>query len=270
MQAIYLDSVILNEQLLLFLYLPCSLVIIIARLHQVVLHPPHLMVPSSVSEMSETDKLMDSVYDEEHLRAANLTLDQLFRELAQTTDGSSTTSTGLSEFDEIKKSLENLPKIESHLEKKLENDIAAGRKSVVIKINDPITKAPSKKDKKDLKDLDSGSEWFNMKKPEMTPELKRDFMVLKNRAALDPKRHYKKEKWVTPKFFQTGTIIEGNTEFYSARLAKKNRGRTLAQEILNDTEKTEYFKKKFYEIRDKKVSGGKKHYKSIQKKRRGY
>lgn len=227
------------------------------------------MVPSSVSEMSETDKLMDSVYDEEHLRAANLTLDQLFKELAQTTEGSAP-STSQSEFDEIKQSLENLPKIQSQLEKNLENDVSAGRRSLVIKINDPITKAPSKKDRKSLKDLDSGSEWFNMKKPELTPELKRDFMVLKNRAALDPKRHYKKEKWVTPKFFQTGTIIEGNTEFYSARLAKKNRGRTLAQEILNDTDRTDYFKKKYYEIRDKKVSGGKKHYQSIQKKRRGY
>ena len=53
-----------------------------------------------------------------------------------------------------------------------------------------------------------------MKQPEMTPEIKRDLQIIKQRSALDPKRHYKKDKWEIPKFFQMGTIIEGNTEFY--------------------------------------------------------
>ena len=73
-----------------------------------------------------------------------------------------------------------------------------------------------------------------MKQPEMTPEIKRDLQIIKQRSALDPKRHYKKDKWEIPKYFQMGTIIEGNTEFYSARLKKKERGKTMVEELLND------------------------------------
>ncbi|RCK64712.1 rRNA-processing protein fcf2 [Candida viswanathii] len=121
----------------------------------------------------------------------------------------------------IEKSIKNLPKIKENL--------APKPKKEVIKIHDPIL-VPKKKTTAETTD----ARWFNMKQPEMTPEIKRDLQIIKQRSALDPKRHYKKEKWEIPKYFQMGTIIEGNTEFYSARLTKKERGKTMVEELLHD------------------------------------
>lgn len=193
-------------------------------------------------------------------------LDQLFQALAEETKPAEKEE--VSEFDKIQQQLESLPKIESALEKAMQK--ATDEKllrSFAVKINDPVV--ATKKGKKEEK-TDSGSDWFNMKRPELTPELKRDLLILKNRSVLDPKRHYKKEKWEIPKYFQTGTVIEGPTEFYSARIARKNRGRTLAEEILNDDSTTDYFKRKYSEILRSNASGNKTHYKKLRAKRRGY
>jgi hypothetical protein len=51
----------------------------------------------------------------------------------------------------------------------------------------------------------AGYKWFNMPATEVTPEIKHDLLVIKNRDILDPKRHYKKGqlyKKGLPKFFQ--------------------------------------------------------------------
>ncbi|EEQ37567.1 hypothetical protein CLUG_01690 [Clavispora lusitaniae ATCC 42720] len=194
----------------------------------------------------------------------DVSLDQLFQQLAQETKHLSKPEEN--SLSNIEKEIESLPKIESELETQMQEAIKS-KSEDVVKLNDPITHI--RKTVVD-KDADSGSKWFNMKKPEMTAEIKRDLMVLKNRSVLDPKRHYKKEKWQIPKFFQTGTIVEGNTEFYSARMAKRNRGRTLAEEILNDDIASDYFKRKYSEIQKQKRSGGKAHYKKIKEKRRGF
>lgn len=202
---------------------------------------------------------------------ANMSLDQLFRELAkETKDGmndSETTSEAENEFDKIQKEVSSLPKIECELE--IKSDPKAPKKSnksFVVNVNDPIT--VQKKTKEEP--TDAGSKWFNMRTPEMTAALKRDLHVLKNRSVLDPKRHYKKEKWQTPKFFETGTVIEGNTEFYSARMARKDRGKSLADEILHDSAANAYFKRKYTDIQTKNKSGGKNHYKKLKSKRQGH
>lgn len=124
-----------------------------------------------------------------------------------------------------------------------------------------------KQAKKAAKESNSGSQWFNMPRPELTPELRRDWQLLQMRSVLDPKRHYKKETAPIPKFFQTGTIVEGNTEFYSARLTRKERKKTIADELLADDKAKEYFKRKFVEIQQQKQSGKKKHYKKVKEMR---
>ncbi|KAF3990388.1 hypothetical protein FT663_02129 [Candidozyma haemuli var. vulneris] len=217
-----------------------------------------------IAEVTETD----SGRDESDKIDESLSLDQLLDELAQETKP---TTAETDEFSQIQAGLEKLPKIDSNLEERLA-EAANSKKQVLsdaaVKINDPITHKQKKT--KEEQDADSGSQWFNMKKKELTPELKRDMLVIKNRAVLDRKRHYKKDKWEIPKYFQTGTIIEGNTEYYSARLAKKNRGRSLAEEILHDDEGGKYFKRKYHEIQSERTSGGKKHLKKLKKKRQGY
>lgn len=129
-----------------------------------------------------------------------------------------------------------------------------------------------KLDKKEARDNTAGDKWFGMKAPDMTPELKMDMELLKMRNVLDPKRFYKKsDSKKDPKFFEMGTIVEGNTEFFSARLTKKERKQTFAQELLGDDDSQKYFKRKYAEIGDSKEVGRKKHFqnlKDLRKKRR--
>lgn len=91
------------------------------------------------------------------------------------------------------------------------------------------------------------------------------------RSVLDPKRHYKKEgsKPKIPEFSQVGTIIEGPTEFFSARLTNKDRKRTLVEEVLEGEKATQRFKSKYNEIQEAKTSGKKAHYKKMKQMRRG-
>lgn len=217
----------------------------------------------NIAEVTETDSGRESDKIDE-----SLSLDQLLEELAQETKLSTQNK---DEFTQIKAGLDKLAKIGG-----LENAFEQVKEkpkilpNTIVKIDDPVTQKQSKRKAKEEKEADAGAKWFNMKKKELTPELKRDMLVIKNRAVLDRKRHYKKDKWEIPKYFQTGTIIEGNTEYYSARLAKKNRGRSLAEEILHDDEGSKYFKRKYHEIQKQKTSGGKKHYKKVKQKRQGY
>lgn len=103
----------------------------------------------------------------------------------------------------------------------------------------------------------------------MTPELKRDLQLLKMRNVFDPKRHYRKENIKDiPKYFQTGTVIEGPSDFFSGRLSKSDRKNTIIDELVSDRERRAYFKKKFGEIQAVKTSGRKGFYNKLKEVRR--
>jgi len=70
-----------------------------------------------------------------------------------------------------------------------------------------------------------------------------------------------------PEFSQVGTIIEGPTEFFSARLAKKDRKRSFVEEVLAVETATQQFKTKYNDIQRAKTSGKKAHYKKLKAKR---
>lgn len=70
-----------------------------------------------------------------------------------------------------------------------------------------------------------------------------------------------------PEYSQVGTIIEGPTEYLTGRLTKKQRKRTLVEEILNVENATGKFKKKYNEIQLSKTSGKKAHYKKVKRMR---
>lgn len=200
----------------------------------------------------------------------SLSLENLFSELNQQTKNANQVVVDEDdEFKKIQKSISKLPKLESNLEENLNKEIATIKKiNDITRINDPIIHKPKKAGKEEQ--LDSGSKWFNMKQPELTASVKRDLSIIKQRNALDPKRHYKKDKWEIPKFFQMGTVVEGNTEFYSARMNRRDRGNTLVEEVLNDNDRKKYFRRKYTEIQDKKTSGGKNHYKKVKSMRKKY
>ena len=115
----------------------------------------------------------------------------------------------------------------------------------------------------------AGSDWFNLPRTDLTPELKRDLQLLKMRNVLDPKRHYKKENAKTnaPEFSQVGTIIEGPTEFYSCRIPNRERKNTFVDEVLAAEESTGRFKRKYGDIQSSKTSGKKAHYKKLKENR---
>ncbi|CAG8540898.1 6988_t:CDS:2, partial [Scutellospora calospora] len=112
----------------------------------------------------------------------------------------------------------------------------------------PIKKL-SRKERQKLREATTGPGWFDMPKPELTTEIKRDLQVIKLRNVLDPKRFYKKDNSKgIPKYFQIGTVIEGPTEFYSSRLPRKERKQTIVDELMADEQAKQYYKRKFLEI----------------------
>lgn len=115
----------------------------------------------------------------------------------------------------------------------------------------------------------AGPEWFDLPKTELTPELKRDLQLLRMRSVLDPKRHYKKEsgKAKAPEFSQIGTIIEGPTEYFSGRIAKKDRKKTFVEETMALERENRRFESKYRDIQGTKQSGKKAFYNKLRAKR---
>ena len=90
------------------------------------------------------------------------------------------------------------------------------------------------------------------------------------RSVLDPKRHYKKDASKGaqfPEFSQVGTIIEGSTEFFSARVLNKQRKNTFVDEVLAGENDTGYFGRKYNDIQASKRSGKKEFYKKLKERR---
>jgi hypothetical protein len=90
------------------------------------------------------------------------------------------------------------------------------------------------------------------------------------RSVLDPHRHYKKNnrKGKIPNFSQTGTVIEGPTEFFSSRINKKDRAKNFVEEAMVTEQQTGRFKRKYGEIQEAKTSGKKGHYKKLMGRRK--
>ncbi|XP_034439432.1 deoxynucleotidyltransferase terminal-interacting protein 2 isoform X2 [Hippoglossus hippoglossus] len=103
----------------------------------------------------------------------------------------------------------------------------------------------------------TGDAWFNMKAPELTQELKGDLQVLKMRSTMDPKRFYKKnDRDGFPKYFQVGTVVDSPVDFYHSRVPKKERKRTMVEELLADAEFRHQNKKKYQQILTEKAAQG--------------
>ncbi|CAH2068282.1 unnamed protein product, partial [Iphiclides podalirius] len=112
-------------------------------------------------------------------------------------------------------------------------------------ISDKRLKALRRKQREKTK----GPGWFDMKAPAMTEELTNDLQVLKMRSVMDPKHFYKKNDMeVLPKYFQVGRIEDSALDHVNERLTRKERKRTMVDELLADVEFQKYNKKKYKEI----------------------
>ncbi|KAK4936041.1 dTDP-fucopyranose mutase [Elasticomyces elasticus] len=129
---------------------------------------------------------------------------------------------------------------------------------------------PQAKSKKTNDQVSAGPDWFDLPKTNLTPQLKRDLQLIEMRSVLDPHRHYKKNnrKGKIPTFSQTGTVIEGPTEYYSARINKRDRANNFVEEAMATEKETGRFKRKYAEIQEAKTSGKKAHYKKLMAKRK--
>lgn len=106
----------------------------------------------------------------------------------------------------------------------------------------------------------TGAGWFNMRAPQITPEIRHDLEILRMRSALDPKRFYKKNDMTSlPKHFHVGKVIDSPMDFYSSRLTNKERKKTVVDELMADANFKKYNKRKYMEIVEEKK---KTHYKA--------
>ncbi|KAE9548710.1 hypothetical protein FO519_008080 [Halicephalobus sp. NKZ332] len=111
-----------------------------------------------------------------------------------------------------------------------------------------------KKERKEQRKQTAGRDWFDMPATELTEERKQDLELLQMRNALDSATFYKKsDRQTLPKYFQVGKIVETKADFYSGRLTKKERKRTLLEEMMGDYKTLEKTKKKFDDIRARKA-----------------
>lgn len=104
------------------------------------------------------------------------------------------------------------------------------------------------------------------------PKVKRDLQILKMRNVLAlGKQHFKNDtrKDPFPKFSQVGRLVEGSADPLSSRLTKKERKRTLAEEVLASGATLSKFKARYGEIQDRSKSGKKRHYKKLSARRKG-
>ncbi|XP_016151517.1 deoxynucleotidyltransferase terminal-interacting protein 2-like isoform X1 [Sinocyclocheilus grahami] len=117
------------------------------------------------------------------------------------------------------------------------------------------SKHAAKLKRKAEREKTTGDGWFNMRAPELTEEFKNDLKALKMRSAMDPKRFYKKnDREGFPKYFQVGTVVDNPVDFYSSRIPKKQRKRTIVEELLADAEFRSYNKRKYQEIMAEKAA----------------
>lgn len=138
-------------------------------------------------------------------------------------------------------------------------------KELSVRVPEPIVR------KKKAAREDAGSDWYNLPRTSNDPQVKRDLQILKLRSVLAMgKQHFKKDtrKDPFPEFSQVGTVVEGPTDFYSGRLIRKERKRTLVEEVLASGSSLSKFKAKYNEIQERKTSGKKAHYKKLVARRR--
>lgn len=88
---------------------------------------------------------------------------------------------------------------------------------------------------------------FNMASSEVDERARNDIGALEMRQFADPSRNYKHEQRpsVGSRFFQLGTVVESKAEFFSSRLKRKERKRSLADELLDNRATRQHIKHRF-------------------------
>eukprot|EP00201_Polytomella_parva_P012851 CAMPEP_0175063386 /NCGR_PEP_ID=MMETSP0052_2-20121109/14726_1 /TAXON_ID=51329 ORGANISM="Polytomella parva, Strain SAG 63-3" /NCGR_SAMPLE_ID=MMETSP0052_2 /ASSEMBLY_ACC=CAM_ASM_000194 /LENGTH=168 /DNA_ID=CAMNT_0016329575 /DNA_START=212 /DNA_END=718 /DNA_ORIENTATION=+ len=127
------------------------------------------------------------------------------------------------------------------------------KSSILEEIKDP-SELLAAHSSKPPRDAAKERKWHDLPRVKITEELKRDLRLLHLRGAYDPKKFYKTmDRTKFPERFAIGTVENGSTDFYGGRLAKKERGRSLSEELLADSGITKLRKKRFQKLQDAAV-----------------
>ncbi|BET01039.1 Fcf2 pre-rRNA processing [Nesidiocoris tenuis] len=104
---------------------------------------------------------------------------------------------------------------------------------------------------------------------EIPEELRTTLKILKMRSALDSKRFYKRSSMKNMSDnVQMGRVVDSPADFYSSRLTKKQRKRSLADELLADEDFTKDVKKRYVDNILTHKKKFKKDFKELQMKQR--
>ncbi|EAU86260.1 hypothetical protein CC1G_03471 [Coprinopsis cinerea okayama7 len=145
----------------------------------------------------------------------------------------------------------------------------------LTKSGKPLTK----KEKKALKKVTAGPDWFDLPAPAEAdlPRLYREVEALRLRNQLDPKRFYRKDEGEgkgikgLPKYFAMGKVITSDSPFgatTSENLTRADRKRTLVDELVDDAEARRYAKKKFNDLQGVREAKGRNTLRTRQNARR--
>ncbi|EQL03870.1 hypothetical protein G6O67_005675 [Ophiocordyceps sinensis] len=113
----------------------------------------------------------------------------------------------------------------------------------------------------------AGPNWFNLPKTLLTPELRRDWQILRMRGLLDPKHHKKAIPSAPPAYSQVGEIVPGPADPRGARLTRRERRRTIFEQVAA-THNADKLTGKYAGIQRGKSSGKKAFYQGVVASRR--
>lgn len=114
---------------------------------------------------------------------------------------------------------------------------------------DPLKIIPNQKVEK----LETAGEgWFNMPKAEITPELKRDWDILRMRSVFRSGADLSEMPENPPDFIQVGVIKDNPIEGAKRRVGKKHRGKTIAEALAKDAEFRDFLERKYQKLVSKK------------------
>lgn len=124
-----------------------------------------------------------------------------------------------------------LKKLQEKLKSSATENLASADKAPLVR--DELKKKRRRKET-DVP-LTSGDNWYNIPNTKMNPEIEETFKLLQMRPYLFKDTHFKaSKKWKVPAFFGVGTVVNDPLDFYSSRVPRKQRKKTLAEELLSD------------------------------------
>ncbi|KEY67278.1 hypothetical protein S7711_04531 [Stachybotrys chartarum IBT 7711] len=113
----------------------------------------------------------------------------------------------------------------------------------------------------------AGDQWFGLPKTDLTPEMKRNWQLLRMRNLLDPKQQKKPLRASVPKYSHLGEIISNPQDPHTAKITRKERKRTFLEEVMNSHSQSK-LRHRYAGIQKEKTSGKKASYQKFMAQRK--